>query len=318
MRYKKSKYNKINRKNSPFQTTKHRQPFWLPALKYYILTFSFAIIIFFLIWGILYEGGEESPFVMATLGAGLMFFSSVFIREVVLRKARRKYLLIQKQLDLQLKIIPPKQKLSLKQNATLLRNIEEKSKAANLFKKIAEGHWEVFLLCREYLELNDRELENAGIGSPRLSALHGGRKMASDLQKRHLFNWAKINTQELVEKSNNHIKVSDKLEAVQKAMTIMKTALKYYPDESSLTESMKALNEYKAKIKVSHWIEQAERQAYKGNIQRANDLYQDALFYLERENIGSQERELIVEQIHRAIKLLNKEKKKVNHSKRKH
>ena len=262
---------------------------------------------FFLFWGILTESGDREAFIPAGLLAALLIICAVFVREVVLRKARAKYLYIEKQLDLHITKIPNsknKQKLSLKQNAEIINKIKSKSEAAEVFRDLHEGHWEVFNLCHEYLMLNTNELKTVGIGSPRLAALRRGREIISGLHRKHLLTWARIHTRNYVNKSKNQVKIDDKLDSIQQAVIAIKTALKYYPNDNQLIESAEAIREYGAKIKVSHWIEQAERNAFKGNYNVAQSLYKDALFYLGRENIRNDDRDMIAAKINSAIKAL--------------
>jgi hypothetical protein len=64
------------------------------------------------------------------------------------------------------------------------------------------------------------------------------------------------------------------------------------------------LKDFIASIKVSHWIEQAERAAFKGNYKRAVSLYRDALFFLAREEVKTDEREAIAGRINSEIESL--------------
>ncbi len=51
----------------------------------------------------------------------------------------------------------------------------------------------------------------------------------------------------------------------------------------SCNESKVAINEFIASVKVAHWVELAERSAFKGHYRRAIDRYRDALFYLNQD-----------------------------------
>jgi hypothetical protein len=68
-----------------------------------------------------------------------------------------------------------------------------------------------------------------------------------------------------------------------------------------LVESGEAVREFVTSIRVSHFIEQAERSAFKGNYKRAVSHYKDALFFLARENNSSNETDLLAEQINLEI-----------------
>jgi hypothetical protein len=61
------------------------------------------------------------------------------------------------------------------------------------------------------------------------------------------------------------------------------SALRIYPDEPELHESKVAIGEFIASVKVAHWVELAERAAFKGHYRRAVDRYRDALFYLNQD-----------------------------------
>jgi hypothetical protein len=86
----------------------------------------------------------------------------------------------------------------------------------------------------------------------------------------------------------------------------MNSALHFYPKETRLIESETILKDFIASIKVSHWIEQAERAAFKGNSKHAVSLYQDALFFLDREQVKAEERDAIAERINFEIESLRK------------
>src|SRR5687767_7474497 len=81
------------------EISRHRRPFWLPASNYYILTASVAIAFFFLVWGILNDGHEETPWVPAGVGAAVVLGSAVVLREIILRDARKRFLATQREID---------------------------------------------------------------------------------------------------------------------------------------------------------------------------------------------------------------------------
>lgn len=292
-------------------TQKYRQPFWLPAPGYYVLTAAVVIIFFFLIWAFLQEGGEETPWIPAGVGAGLILGGAVILREVVLRKARENYILAQRKLDYNLKNIPFQKtnvrganKLTLEKNADIINKIKQKSEAAKVLSKLADGHLEVFEICSEYLRVNKTELENVGPGSPRLPALRRGREFVKNLHRYHLLSWAEIESRSLTQNAKNCAGISEKLETAQKALSVLDSALQYYPNETHLTESEDAVKEFIASIKVSHLIEQGELSAFKGNYKQAIDHYKEALYFLARENIRSIKKDAAAEKINREIERL--------------
>jgi hypothetical protein len=84
----------------------------------------------------------------------------------------------------------------------------------------------------------------------------------------------------------------------------LESAIQFYPNETELHESSVAIREFIASVKVAHWVELAERSAFKGHYRRAIDRYKDALFYLSREAVKEETRAASTERIRREIELL--------------
>jgi hypothetical protein len=241
--------------------------------------------------------------------------------------AKYRYLLVQKKLDFTLdtaalhaKANASEKKLTLERNAQIIKQIQKKSDAAKVLMKLSDGHQEVFELCGEYLEINRRELETVGAGSPRLAGLRRGREIIRDLHKFHLMAWAEIESRQLTQEARNRATITEKTETAQKALGVIQTALQFYPEERRLVESEEAVREFVTSIRVSHFVEQAERSAFKGNYKRAINHYKDALFFLARENKPSRDTDLLAEKINLEIqKILDHptEKKNLNSKKEK-
>ena len=293
------------KKNYP---VKYHRPFWLPASNYYILAAALTIAFFFLVWGILHEGDEEMPWIPAGIGASLILMGAVFLREIVLRKARDRYISVQKRLDytldnatLHTKGNLPEKKLTLEKNAEIIKQIQKKSEAAKVLMKLSDGHHEVFEICNEYLEISKNELETVHAGSPRIAGLRRGREIIKNLHRFHLLAWAEIESRHLTQEAKNRVTMAEKTEIAQKALNVLNEALTFYPFEMRLVESEAAVKEYVVSIRVAHWVEQAERSAYKGNYKRAISHYKDALFFLARENLHNTETDLLAEKINNEI-----------------
>jgi tetratricopeptide (TPR) repeat protein len=283
------------------------------------LTTAIATAFFFFLWGILHEGGEDMPWIMAGIGASILLIGAVVLREIVLRKARNSFLSAQKRLDNNLNKIAPQfnsdaNKLTVQQNAGIIKAIQEKSEAAKILGKLSEGHLEVFEMCSEYLALNKNQLETVGLGSPRLAALRHGREIVQDLHHFHLLAWAELESRLFTQEAKNRAIISEKLEMSQKALTVLDFALQFYPNEPQLVESGELLKEFAASIKISHLIEKAERAAFKSNYKLAINHYRDALFFLARENVNRVETKIIAEKINSEIEKIRElsadEKKK--------
>jgi hypothetical protein len=82
------------------------------------------------------------------------------------------------------------------------------------------------------------------------------------------------------------------------------SALQFYPQETELLESSAAIREFISSVKVAHWVELAERAAFKGHYRRAIDRYKDALFYLDRGALKEETRVASSERIGREIESL--------------
>jgi len=292
---------------------KSSRPFWLPASSYYILAAAITLAFFFFVWGILQEGGEESPWLVSGIGASVILGGAVYLREIVLRKARNRYLSAQRKLDYNLITISRHfkndslvNKLTLQKNAEIIKEIKEKSEAAKILGKLSNGHFEVFEICNEYLSINEKELKTVSVGSPRIAALRRGREIIQDLHRFHLLSWAELECRSLTREAKNKVTLNEKLERAHNAIDVLDSARKFYPNETQLIESEEALKEFIASLKISHWIEEAERAVFKGNYKRAISHYKDALFFMDREYPQNDKNDPMTKKINTEIKKLRK------------
>lgn len=303
------------------------RPFWLPAANYYILAVFAAIAFFFFIWGVFHESNDESTWFGAGIAACFIFAAAVFVREVILRKARERYFQAQKILDYNFSgaplafnsNLPNPNKLTLEKNSAILKEIRRKSDAAKVLGRLPDGHLEVFEICDEYLSLSKNELKTVGVGSPRLAALRRGREIVKELHRFHLLEWAETSARSYTQEAQNNVIIKERLEAAQKALNVVHKAMQFYPNEAHLKNSEQALNEFYASIKVSHYVEQAERSHFKGNYSRAVSHYRDALFYLERESVRSEARDAVAGKIASELEKnlkLEEPAKQINENKR--
>lgn len=284
---------------------------WLPASNYYALTMAVVIAFFFLVWGILHDGGDETPWISAGIGASAILFGAVVLRELIMRRARNRYVRAQRSFDRELREVYSRlgnerdaEKLTLGQNEAILNDIAKKSSAARTLGKFSAAHREVFELCGDYLSRNKRELAMIGTGSPRLVPLRKSRERVAEYHRYHVLQWAEIEARELTQDAKSRSKLSEKVESAQAAMNVIDSALGFYPTERSLLESREVVVELIASIKVAHWIERAERAAFKGEYKEARNHYRDALFYLGRDNISSEDRDLAANRINAEIERL--------------
>ena len=215
----------------------------------------------------------------------------------------------QRQLDRNLKATPAVRngaiqdpnKLTLEKNTAILREIKQKSDAAKVLGKMPAGHKEVFEMCDRYIEVARNELKTITPGSPRLGPLLRGREMAENIHRFHLLRWAEIETRALMHEARHIQKFDDKLATAQKAAAIVDSALEHYPDAENLRESGEALREFVASVKLSNWMERAERAAFKGNYKQAKKLYNDALFFVSKEVSGEENRKIAITKINEEL-----------------
>lgn len=291
-----------------------RLPFWFSTSNYYVLAAALSIAVFFLAWGFLSENDSEIPWITAGTAASLVLIGAVVIRSVLMRRIHRSF--APDQMDFNLRNLRKEQndsnksKLTIEKNALILNEIEKKSKAAQVLEKLPEGHLEVFELCEEYLKKNEVELNNAGVGSPRLPVLRRSREKVEKLHKYHLLAWASLESRLLIQDAKIQPSVSEKIENSQRALSVLDSAAQFYPNETLLTDSITVVKEYISTVRVEHWIEQAERAAYKQNYKRAINHYRDALYFLARENERTPEKDLIAEKINAEIEKLSATAKK--------
>jgi tetratricopeptide (TPR) repeat protein len=169
---------------------------------------------------------------------------------------------------------------------------------------LPEAHLEAYLSCQEYLENTDEALRSAAVRSETRVALRAGQEHVRGLAQRHLLDWAREASRSLTHEAQQRVRMSDKIETARRALDVIESALKLYPDEPDLRESEAAVHEFIASAKVSHWVELAERAAFKGYYARAIDRYRDALYYLSREKMNEERRAESAETIGREIELL--------------
>ena len=287
------------------------RPFWLPAPNFYILAFIIAVLVFFISWAILNQSEEEKPLISAGLLASMILAGAVVLREVILRSARYKLILAQERIDYHIGTVKRRNpdiqktaKLTLNENNEILQQIKKHSQAVKSSGNLPEAHWQVFEICHEYLNRTERELEFAKIGSPRVVVLQQSREKVRALHKYHLLTWSALESRALIKEAKICVTISKKLENANKALNVLDSAIEFYPNDPALTESVSVVQEFMTTVKVSHWIEQAERFAFKKNYKRAINHYHDALFYLARENVKNDERDSIAEKINTEIERL--------------
>jgi hypothetical protein len=282
---------------------------------YLIAAVIIALGLFFALWWMLVTGGDEAPWLPAGLAASVVLLVALSAREVVMRRAWTRYLLESGISERQTHQMPRGHSHRSIHSSSLqsaaLRAIQKQSADADSSGSAPEVHLEIFHLCQDYLANTDEALRS-GLPSEKSIALRSGQERIRKLQKHHLLTWARDSTRLLTREAQQRARTSDKIETANRALDCLDSALKAYPDEPELHESTVAIREFIASVKVAHWVELAERSAFKGHYRRAIDRYKDALFYLDRETVKEEIRLAGEERIRREIEALRAKLKSSN------
>jgi hypothetical protein len=279
----------------------------MPSTSGYVAaTGAAAAMLFFVLWLMLHNSGDEAPWVPAGLAASVVMLVAAAAREVVMRRAWTRYLLEQGKHDQTSKGARQHSgggSTSHDSHSAQLRALNKQSSEADAVGALPEAHLEAYHACKEFLASTDEALRSTGKAERRI-ALRAGQEHVRALQKHHLLTWARTSSRALTHEAQRRVSVSGKIEMAMRALDVIDAALKVYPDETELHESELALREFVASVKVGRWVELAERAAFKQQYARAIDRYRDALFYLSRESLKEDVRRETAERIGREIELL--------------
>jgi hypothetical protein len=255
---------------------------------YLVSAIVIAVGLFFGLWWILVRGGDDAPWLPAGLAASVVLLVALSAREVVMRRAWTKYLL--ENGIPQKKPAQPRESsrnsrrgFSSSVHSAALRSIQKQSTAADAPGSTPETHLEVAQLCHDYLSRSDELIRSGSFGSEKGIAIRAGQERVRALHRHHLLAWARGQSQALTHQAQQRARTFDKIETATRAMDCLDSAVRVYPDAAELRESRVAIEEFIASVKVAHWVELAERSAFKGHYRRAIDRYQDALFYLSQD-----------------------------------
>jgi len=274
--------------------------YWLGASNYYVMATAIALAVFFLVMWLLRDGNDEA-FIPAGVSASAVIVSAVIVRQAIIRNhqlrnqaARR---LESNLVALRAPGIVKEKKLTIEQNASILKELKRKSDAAVVLGKYPEGHREVFQLCGQYLEVNEREMQTVNPGSPRIAALRRGREIAEDYHRRHMLKWAEIETTSLLADAHAAAKSAEKVELAGRALAIIGSASVNYPSDRKLKESAAAIGDFIVKVKVKSLIERAVKAETKGNVKLAAKHFTSALTELNKSSDGNIDKDDAVQKI---------------------
>jgi len=173
--------------------------------------------------------------------------------------------------------------LSTSRHASTLRALQRQSMAADE-NKTADRHHEVYELCSEYLTGVERALQSPALQADGRVALRTGQQRVRELQKHHLLTWARQSARALTHEAQQRVRLYEKVETANRALDCIDQALNICPGDEELVVSARAVRDFITSSRVAHWVELAERAAFKGHFQRAIDCYRDALYYLGRDS----------------------------------
>lgn len=281
----------------------------MPSSAGYLLAAVVAAIgLFFGLWWMLVSGGDEAPWIPAGLAASVVLLVALSAREVVMRRAWTRYLLDQSRASSTVRKSGEHKRSPVKTYSSSLltaasRTIQRQSAEADNSSN-PEQHYELFQLCQDYIATTDDALRSNTFPSEKRNSIRAAQERVRALQKHHLLTWARDSSRTLTYEAQQHARTSERIEAANRALNCLESALQFYPQEADLQESRIAIREFIASVKVAHWVELGERSAFKGQYRRAIDRYKDALFYLNREDIKEEIKRTSSERISREIELL--------------
>ena len=273
---------------------------------YMLIATASAAALFFLLWWMLQA--EEAPWVPAGLAASIVLLVAASARLMVTRRARaarsRSFVNSERHRPRSHSHSGSVMR-STSLHAAALRALQKQSVDADE-KDVPEGHRELYEMCTEYLAGAEKALLSPALQPDGRIALRAGQDKVRDLQKHHLLTWARGSARTLTHEAQKRVRLYEKIETANRALECIDSALKIFPNEEELNVSGRAIREFITSSRVAHWVELAERAAFKGYHQRAIDCYKDALFYLSRDR-ASAAGEVAAERITREIDLLRAE-----------
>lgn len=258
-----------------------------------------AAALFFVLWWMLQA--EESPWVPAGLAASVVMLVAAFARLLVARRSRIQHRAAMHHSHEHAARRPTLNEVmhSTSRHASALRALQRQSLAADEID-VAERHHEVFELCSEYLAGAEKVLQSPALQADGRVALRAGQERVRELKKHHLLTWARGSARALTHEAQQRARLYEKVETANRALDCIDQALRIYPGDEELTVSAQAVQDFITSSRVAHWVELAERAAFKGHFQRAIDCYRDALYYLGRDSLdsaGSETAEQILKEI---------------------
>jgi hypothetical protein len=178
----------------------------------------------------------------------------------------------------------------------VLSAIESKLAEAHTRATTPETHLEAARLCDEFIARANQSLARINLEPGVRNSLRARQERMRSIRKQHFLSWARGNSQDLIHQAQRRARVADRIEGAMAALEVVETALREYPHETELQESLIAIREYVASVRVRYWVELAERADFKGKYTRAIHRYENALFYLGRDAAANTQSKLVMEE----------------------
>ncbi|MCA1567800.1 MAG: hypothetical protein LC803_19575 [Acidobacteria bacterium] len=292
------------------QSARPRMP---SSAGFMLLAVVVSLIVFFGLWWLLDVSGDEAPLLPAGLVASVVLLVAIAAREVVMRRAWARYT---HELEMRMGSEgvqptpaglqrPATRKASVRATSNSLRALQQRlAHADEAGAQQPAAHLEAFRLCEQYLSSTEETIRASGTAADVRVALRAGQERVRGLQKHHLLSWVRGEAQRYTREAQRRVSVSDKIETAMRALDVINEALQVYPAEPELRDSALAVHNFIATVKVAHWVELAERAAFRGRYTRAVARYRDALFYLSRAEMSDDAREEAADRINREIEML--------------
>ncbi len=260
--------------------------------------------LFFALWWMLQS--EENPWVPAGLAASVVMLVAASAWLAVGRRSRTRSVRDQHGREWRGRSMQRPSGHSMQstsRHSAALRALYKQSADADVRELPPQAHRDLYDLCTEYLGGAEQALQSPGLPTEARLALRAGQERVRTLQRHHLLTWARGSARTLTHEAQQRVRLYERVETANRALECIDSALRVYPDEEELKISARAVRDFITSSRVAHWVELAERAAFKGYYRRAIDRYRDALFYLTRDG-PDQDREAGAERITREIELL--------------
>lgn len=302
--------------------------------RYMIAAILTAGAVFGALWWVLDASGDDAPLLPSAVTAGIVLLVAMGAREVVMRRAWTRYAMEMDGAseDPSYRLMSrsgrsssstmghsgatrsgsshsgsrrSKSMASVPASAAALRSLHQRlAEAEAAGAQQPAAHLEAYRLCERYLSNTENAIRSNKAAPDVRVALRAGQERVRELQKHHLLAWARGEAKNLLHEARRRARLSDKIETAQRAVDVLGEALKIYPAEPELHASAAALRDFMASVKIGHWVELAERAAFRGRYARAIARYRDALFFVSRADMSDDARADAATRIGREIELL--------------